>query len=224
MPLPRPVWCFVTDRRRLFGTHPAGPERALVALCARLARAGLTLIQVREPDLEARTLAALVRAVLDAVAGTATRVVVNDRADVALATGAHGVHLKGRSMRAHDLRPHVPAGWLVGQSVHGFDELALSDPTSSVDYYIAGTVCPSASKPGATTCLGWDGLAGIARRTTRPVLGIGGLSAADAPRIAASGAAGLAAIGLFGALDTDRRAADAMTVLTAGFAAGGTTE
>lgn len=224
MTLVPPVWCFVTDRRRLFTTHPDGPERAVVALAARLARAGVTLIQVREPDLEARALAALTGAILEAVEGTRTRVVVNERADVALAAGAHGVHLKTRSMRAADLRPHVPGGWLIGRSVHSRDELALSDLTSSVDYFIAGTVCPTVSKPPGTPWLGWPGLADIVRHAERPVLGIGGLSVGDAARVAATGAAGLAAIGLFGALDTDRRAADAITALNTGFATGGATE
>lgn len=224
MTVTRPAWCFVTDRRRLFATHPNGPERALVEQAARLARAGVTLVQVREPDLEARALAGLIRAVLDAVAGTPTRVVVNDRLDVALAAGAHGVHLKTGSMRAADLRPHVPAGWLIGQSVHSPDEVGLHERTSSVDYYIAGTVRPSVSKPGATSLLGWAGLADIAGSTTRPVLGIGGLSIDHAAQVAASGAAGFAAIGLFGALDTDACAAAAVRALNAGFLGRSATE
>ena len=156
--------------------------------------AGVDVIQVRERDLDAASLAALVSGVLAITRGSATRVVVNDRLDVALACVADGVHLRGDSIGIADARRIAPAGFLVGRSVHSESEAAAS---GEADYVIAGTVFDTASKPGVVSCLGLDGLRAIARASRVPVLAIGGVTADRLPGIAATGAAGIAAIGLF---------------------------
>jgi thiamine monophosphate synthase len=69
--------------------------------------------------------------------------------------------------------------------------------SSAADYLIAGTVFPTPSKPDVTSGLGLDGLRGIARSVTVPVLAIGGITRERLDEVAASGAAGIAAIGLF---------------------------
>src|SRR5207247_1866179 len=139
---------------------PGAPDRearrCLLAQVRHAVHAGVDLIQVRERDLEAAALAALVRDVLAAARGTPTRVVVNDRLDVALACGADGVHLRHDSVRAETVRTIAPAGFLVGRSVH---DLAEAEGAGPVDYLIAGTVFPTPSKPAATPILGLDGLA-----------------------------------------------------------------
>jgi thiamine-phosphate pyrophosphorylase len=188
-----PRICLVTDRRR---AEPIEQARAAAA-------AGVDLIQVRERDLEAAALATLVRAVLASIRGTATRVVVNDRVDVALACDADGVHLRADSIAVADVRQLAPAGFLVGRSVHCAEE---AGPAADADYLIAGTVFPTLSKPGGTTFLGTAGLARIAAATRVPVLAIGGISIDNVDAIAAAGAAGIAAIGLF----TDARALDGL--------------
>jgi thiamine-phosphate pyrophosphorylase len=189
--------CLVSDRRRLataVGHSAAEGPRLLVTLAGAAAAAGVDLVQVREPDLDARALVLLVRAVVAATRGHACRVVVNERVDVAIAAGADGVHLKASSMTAADARLVLPAGALVGRSVHAADEARVAGP---VDYLLAGTVYPSGSKaPGAPT-LGLDGLAAVCRAASAPVLAIGGLAAAHWPGVAAAGAVGLAGIGLF---------------------------
>jgi thiamine-phosphate pyrophosphorylase len=155
---------------------------------------GVDLIQVRERDLEAADLAALVAALVAIVHGTRTRVVVNDRLDVALACGAHGVHLRSDSMSVAAARRLAPAPFLIGRSIHSREE-ALS--AGDADYLLAGAVFPTASKPGVSRWLGLDGLAGIARATHVPVLAIGGISADRIEGVRTAGAAGFAAIGLF---------------------------
>jgi thiamine-phosphate pyrophosphorylase len=176
--------CLVTDRRR---TDPVAQARAA-------ASAGIDLVQIRERDLEAAPLTALVRAVLAAVHGSGTRVVVNDRLDVAVAAGAHGVHLRADSFPVGAARQVGPPGFLVGRSVHSVDEaLAASD----ADYLVAGTVFPTASKPGQPMHLGVEGLGRIAAATRTPVLAIGGVTLDTAAAITRAGAAGIAAIGLF---------------------------
>lgn len=156
--------------------------------------AGIDLIQVRERDLDAAPLAALVSGVLAITRGTATRVVVNDRLDVALACIADGVHLRGDSIGIADARRIAPAGFLVGRSVHSESEAAAS---GDADYVIAGTVFETASKPGAGSSMGLDGLRAIVHASPVPVLAIGGVTADRLLGIAATGAAGIAAIGLF---------------------------
>jgi thiamine-phosphate pyrophosphorylase len=180
------IICLVTDRRR------ADP----VLQGKRAAAAGVDLIQVRERDLDASALVALVTAVVHAVRGTATRVVVNDRLDIALACGADGVHLRSDSIPAEAARGLAPDGFLVGRSVHGADD-AIRVATH-VDYLIAGTVFATASKPDADRLLGADGLRAIVAAVRVPVLAIGGVTVDRVETIAECGAAGVAGIGLFG--------------------------
>lgn len=191
------ILCLVTDRRRLGAALGAGagdwPE-ALTDQVRAAAEAGVDLVQVREPDLEAGSLAQLVRQLIVATANTPTKIIVNDRLDIALATGAAGVHLKERSFATAVVRRLVPPGFLVGRSIHS--SLAAHD-ASDADYLVAGTVQPTWSKPSAE-CLGWAGLSELVKAAVgRPVLGIGGIDLTSIPFVAASGAAGMAAIGAF---------------------------
>ena len=177
--------CLVTDRRL----------RPPVEQASEAADAGIDLIHVRERDLEAAELSALVEGIVGATRGSGTRVVVNDRVDVAMACGAAGVHLRGDSMPAARVRTMTPAGFLIGCSVRSREEALRAG--RDADYLIAGTVFPTTSKSGLRDHLGLDGLAGIVSCVSLPVLAIGGMSAARAGEIAAAGAAGLAAISLF---------------------------
>ena len=179
--------CLVTDRRRLAGDDLAAQVRDAVDL-------GIDLIHVRERDLEAAALAALVTRLLLITAGTPTRLVVNDRIDVALACGADGVQLRGDSIPVAEARRLAPAGFLIGRSVHGVDQAIAA---ANADYLVAGTVFRSSSKAAGTPLLGVDGLRLIVRAVDRPVLAIGGITAERIDAVADAGAAGFAAIGLF---------------------------
>jgi thiamine-phosphate diphosphorylase len=194
----RPLLCIVTDRRRLAGAA----DRPLSAACDLLLRqvegavsAGICIVQVREPDLDARDLLRLVRGAVEIAAGSGTAIVVNDRLDVAIAAGASGVHLRESSMSAADVRRLAP-GMIVGRSVHGEAGVRLAGP---VDYLIAGTTFPTASKPGDShPTIGVEGLERVARAAGKvPVLAIGGMTPAVAADVARTGAAGMAAIAAF---------------------------
>jgi thiamine-phosphate pyrophosphorylase len=145
--------------------------------------------------MDARDVAAVGAAIVAIARGSATRVLINDRVDVALACGADGVHLRMDSIPPAAVRAMVPRGFLVGQSVHRLDEAIAS--ASHVDYLTAGTVWPSASKPDDHPLLGLDGFAAIASAVRVPVIAIGGVTAERAAAVAAAGGSGLAAIGLF---------------------------
>lgn len=189
--------CLVTDRRRLSG----GTEGAarLVALVASAARAGVDLIQVRERDLGARALESLVRRCVSAAAGTGARVVVNDRADVALAAGADGVHLRGDSPPAAAIRPLLPAAAWIGRSVHSAEEAAAVSREGVVDYLVFGTLFETPSKgpehPLATLADLTAACTAAGRRL--PVLAIGGMTVERAAFAARAGASGIAGVGLF---------------------------
>ncbi len=188
----------VTNRHRLLDS-PAHTDVVAIAAClcrqtAFAAEAGVDVVQVRERDLEARDLMHIVAALVARTRGTRTRVLVNDRLDVALAAQADGVHLRADSLPVAAVRRLSPPNFLVGRSVHDVRE---AEAAFDADYLVAGTVWPSVSKPPGHAALGLAGFAAIARVATIPVLGIGGVTVARARDIAAAGGAGIAAVGLF---------------------------
>lgn len=197
MQVSRPIISVVTDRRRLGGTAP------LVAFAARAARAGATIIQIRERGLSDRELLSLARRIVAHAQGTAAAIVVNDRADVAAASGAGGVHLRGDSPPASRVRAAAPPAFLIGRSIHSLDEAIAAEDDGGADYLVFGTVYESASKPGGTAA-GLRALEQVCRRVRLPVLAIGGVTLERAADLAAAGAAGVAAIGMF--VDADRHA------------------
>jgi thiamine-phosphate pyrophosphorylase len=202
MRLERPILCLVTDRRRLTGgdeTFETGRVR-LGKLVRDAVEAAIDLVQLRERDLETARLVDLAGDLVEIARGSTTRIIVNDRVDVALACGAGGVHLRSDSIAPGAARSiasdfgRTTADFLIGRSVHEMAEAVEHAP--AVDYVIAGTVFPSVSKPGADL-LGERGLSRMAAAVRVPILAIGGVTVERLPAIAASGAAGVAAIGLF---------------------------
>jgi thiamine-phosphate pyrophosphorylase len=191
------VICLVTDR----GRFAREPEEELVLQVRAAAAAGVHLVQVRERELATRDLLHLVGRCVEAARGTSTRVLVNDRVDVALAAGAHGVHLPANGLPPSRLRRLVPPGFIVGRSVHDADEAARVAADGGVDYLIFGTVFPTSSKPGAA--VGVVALRAAVAAAPVPVLAIGGVTLDRLSGIAATGAAGFAAIGLFAVAGPD---------------------
>ena len=144
-------------------------------------------------DAPAREMAALARALVGALP---VPVIVNDRADVALAAGAAGTHLGQEDLPLDRLRPHVPGGFLLGISV-GTPAEAARAGSWPADYWSVGPCFTTANKPDAGPPLGPAGFAALARLapTGIPVLGIGGIDADNAGAIAAAGAAGVGVMG-----------------------------
>jgi thiamine-phosphate pyrophosphorylase len=171
----------VTDRLRT----GALPERVRLA-----ARAGLDFVQVREKDLAGGALLELVRAIVAAVAGTATRVLVNGRPDVARAAGAHGVQLPAEGLPIAAVRAAFPE-LLVGASCHAAAEVR----TAAADGAAFAVVGPVFATPGKEPrALGAEVLAGIVRDARIPVFAIGGIDAATVASVRAAGVRGVAAI------------------------------
>ncbi len=188
--------CLITDRRRM-GADDRTTFEQLILLITSAASAGVDLVQIRERDLEAKALVQLAAQSVEAVRGSRTRIVVNDRLDVAIAAGADGTHLRGDSFSGADARRIAPASHVIGRSVHSASEAAAVEGAGGLDYVMLGTVFPTASKPPDHKSLGAAELAAAASGVSLPVLAVGGISLERLPDVARTGAAGFAAIGFF---------------------------
>lgn len=186
----------VSNRRRLAPHARSVSEevRALARWVADVVAAGVDAVQIREPGLPAATLYEVVRAAVALAAGSPALILVNDRADVALAADAHGVHAPARGLPPASVR-RLRADWVVGRSVHAGDDPHVAD---GADYVVFGTVFASRSKAGGNDLpAGLDSLADAVPRFRCPVIAIGGVNPARAAECRQAGAAGVAAIGAF---------------------------
>jgi thiamine-phosphate pyrophosphorylase len=193
--------CYVTDRSQFPGSGE-DKERCLLKKIAESSSAGVDWIQLREKDLSARALEGLARKALAAIpAGSSVRLLINSRMDVALATGAHGVHLPAQDLNASDARvvmAHAQATPVIGVSTHSPEEVALAE-AHGADFALFG---PVFEKDGRLNRAGLDQLRRSCRRpridgTPMPVLALGGVDLENALECFAAGAAGIAAIRLF---------------------------
>ncbi|PYO63732.1 MAG: thiamine phosphate synthase [Gemmatimonadetes bacterium] len=191
----------ITDSGLLKGRDP-------VEMCRRAAAGGegATIIQVRLKDAPPREVLALARALVGALA---VPVIVNDRVDVALAAGAAGAHLGQEDPPLDRLRPHVPPGFLLGLSV-GSPAEAERGRAWPADYWSVGPCFATANKSDAGAPLGAEGFRRLAQLAPAgtPVIGIGGVTVANAAAVVRAGAAGVAVIGaVWGGGATDPGAA-----------------
>jgi thiamine-phosphate pyrophosphorylase len=161
-------------------------------VAARAASEGVEMIQIRAKELSARDLSNLVSEV--SRVAQHSRILVNTRTDVALACGADGVHLPAGSMSPETLRRIVPAGFLIGVSCHGIDELRAAE-REGADFAVYGPVFPSLTKPLAP--IGIPAFREAAASVGLPVYALGGVTAANASACIEAGAAGIAGISLF---------------------------
>jgi thiamine-phosphate pyrophosphorylase len=170
---------YVTDRRRTEAVQTA----------QRMIAAGVDLIQIREKDLEAAALLDLAAAIVEAARASATRILVNDRLDVALASGADGVHLPANGLPAALVRPHIG---LVGVSTHTLEEVRSAE-RDGADFVVFGPIFDTPGK----TAIGLAPLREACRAVRIPVLAIGGMTEENAPRAIDAGAQGIAGIRMF---------------------------
>lgn len=192
----RPTLCLVTDRRRL-SPQARTTRDELVALEAALgeaAAAGIDVIQVRERDLDDADLMAFVARVVRRTRGTATRVIVNERADVARAADADGVHLRGDGPPVARVRAWGPSSWWIGRSIHSSADVGHH---GSAHYLLFGTVFPSTSKPAGAPVQGIAALHEVVRVSATPIWAIGGVTLETASACIEAGATGVAAIAAF---------------------------
>ncbi len=178
------------------------PERAggrdLAALAQLCAEGGATLIQLRDKLSETRAMVATARAIKTALAPLRVPLVINDRVDVALASGADGVHVGQDDMAVEDVRKILGRNAIVGLSIKTVGE-ADAAPVELLDYVGSGGVYATLSKKQKSAPIGPEGLARVIdalhrRAPQLPVCGIAGIDAANAGPVIAAGAAGVAVI------------------------------
>jgi thiamine-phosphate pyrophosphorylase len=183
-----PLLYYITDRKQLPGADPLPVIRAAIA-------AGMDFIQIREKDLSTRPLLELVRAAVALARGSGTRILVNDRLDVALAAGAGGVHLGTQSVPVAVVRSQYP-DLLIGASTHNLEEITRA-AKEGASFAVFGPVFETSSKLGYGPPVGLDALRGAVTAVKIPVLALGGVTLGNAKSCLDAGAAGIAAISLF---------------------------
>ncbi len=178
----------ISDRGALAG-------EALVRWAERVSRAGVDTLQLREKDLSDRALLDLAREIVLRLAPGA-RLVVNGRADIAVAAGAHGVHLPATGVPASVVRERFPE-LLVGRSTHEAGEVE-SASRDGAHYVTFGPVWATPSKAAWGDPPGLSALAEAAGLDSGiPVLALGGVRADRLAAIARAGGASAAAIRAF---------------------------
>lgn len=172
----------ITDRR-VQADLPDAVERALSALPR-----GAAAVQLREKDLPARALYELGARLREVTARRGAPLLLNDRADVARAIGADGLHLPGPSFDAEDARAFLGEGALLGASCHDRDELKRR---AGADF---ATFSPIFQSPGKGPAIGLGALEAAAAASPLPLFALGGIEAHRIPEVLRAGAFGIAAI------------------------------
>ncbi len=180
----------------------SGTGRHTVEAAAAAAAAGAGVVQVRAKDATAAGLLELTCAVAEAVhaARPATRVLVDDRADVvhaARARGAHvhGVHLGQEDLPVTDARAMLGPAAIIGLTTGTLELVRAAEQVRGViDYVGAGPFRPTPTKDSGREPIGVSGYPGLVAATSLPIVAIGGIEPADVPALAGTGVAGVALV------------------------------
>ena len=192
----------VTDRGLSRGRTTAEIVRAAVA-------GGATCVQLREKNGGTREFLEEAQAVQAVLRGTGVPLFINDRADIALAIGAAGVHLGQRDLPIAAARRLGPPGWIIGVSAESVED-AIRAEQEGADYIGVSPVFATPTKADAAAPLGLDGLRAIRAAVKIPLVAIGGMQVANARDVIRAGADGLAVVSAIVAADSPREAAAAL--------------
>lgn len=176
-------------------------SNSILKLTANAAAAGVNFIQLREKGLPARLLVELARETISLCKDKRTRVLINERFDLAIAAGAGGVHLTSTSIPVASVKDHCPPDFVVGVSTHSLIEANLAKK-GGADYVFFGPVYQTPAKMKHGSPQGVEELRHVCRELDRfPVIAVGGIDADRIGQVLEAGAAGYAAIRFFGELD-----------------------
>jgi thiamine-phosphate pyrophosphorylase len=197
MDLPRPIIHLITSGTTTAQTTPEDPQFLNILQLLRAAVAAeVSLFQIREKALHARVLYELIARAVEITRGSKTRLLVNDRSDIARGAGADGVQLTSQSLPANVVRQMYSPEFLIGVSTHSL-ETARDASRSGADFVIFGPVFETESKRAFGTPQGLKKLREVAEELRGfPVVAIGGITAENVGKCFAAGASGVAAIRL----------------------------
>src|SRR5215212_2520640 len=183
-------------------TTPDDPQFPHILRLVRAAvDAEVPLFQIREKSLHARVLFELVVRAAEITQGSRTRLLVNDRSDIARAAGADGVHLTTQSLPVDVVRKTCGAEFLIGVSTHSLAE-AQAAQAAGADFVVFGPVFETESKRAYGQPQGLDKLREVTRELGEfPVVAIGGITLENAGQCFQAGARGVAAIGMLNDAD-----------------------
>ncbi|PIQ97081.1 MAG: thiamine phosphate synthase [Nitrospinae bacterium CG11_big_fil_rev_8_21_14_0_20_56_8] len=209
-PDPHPLENFrlyiITDRHLL-------PEQQFLPAVESALRGGARAIQVREKDLSPADLLALARRLRELTRTYGARLLINDRADIAVMAEADGVHLTEASAPAGEVRKRFP-GLLIGVSTHS-QEKAREAEEQGADFITFGPVFDTPSKREYGPPLGLERLREVARCVRLPVLGLGGIKKTQAASVREQGAFGVALIsGIWNSLDIQQETFEYLRILS----------
>jgi thiamine-phosphate pyrophosphorylase len=205
--LSKPILYLITRGATVEATTPESEEfRNILQQASAAVTAGIQLIQIREKQLTARVLFELTARVVAIARGSSTRVLVNDRADIATSAGADGVHLTTRSLTPDVIRKMFGANFLIGASTHSLTE-AQAACREGADFAVFGPIFPSPSPSPSKEKYGPPLGAGQLIEATRelspfPLIALGGISIENVHECLLAGASGIAGITLFGEPNT----------------------
>lgn len=168
------------------------PDLSLPEAARLLGDAGVRWVQLRHKQAGSGQLLSEAQGLLAALP-TAATFIVNDRADVALLTGAAGVHLGQTDLPAAAAREALGADKLIGLSTHTLEQLEAAR-SAPVDYLAFGPVFATATKADTEPVVGCDGLREARRRTEKPLVAIGGITPENAGEVMEAGADSVAVI------------------------------
>jgi len=184
------IRCYITHSQTL-------ASGSLLDAIARNLTDGVNWIQIREKDLSARALFELVEAAVKLPNPNGSRIIVNTRVDVALATGADGAHLPAGSPAARFWRrPGFLSDFLIGVSCHSVEEVRRAE-AEGADYALFGPVFPPRSKTARAEPRGLEELRRATAAVRIPVLALGGVTRENSAACVLAGAAGIAGITIF---------------------------
>ncbi|HVF56305.1 MAG TPA: thiamine phosphate synthase [Pyrinomonadaceae bacterium] len=194
-----PITYLITSGETTRATLPSSDEFVeILALVEAAVAAGVSLVQLREKALDARVLYELAARAARLTYGSATRLVVNDRADVARAANCDGVQLTTRSLDAAVVRRAFGSDFLIGVSTHSLQE-ARAARDAGADFATFGPVFDTPSKRAYGPPVGLEALTEAAHALAPfPLVALGGVTIDNARAAMRAGARGVAAIRLFG--------------------------
>ena len=199
MPLkfPLPIIYPITSGTTTRQTTPDDPQFSDILRLVRAAvDAEVPLFQIREKVLSARVLFELVARATEITRGSKTRLLVNDRSDIARAAGADGVHLTTQSLPVEVVRNICGAEFLIGVSTHSLDE-ARAARAAGADFVVFGPIFETESKRAYGRPQGLDKLRELTQALGEfPVVAIGGIAIENVHECFDAGASGIAAIRL----------------------------
>jgi thiamine-phosphate pyrophosphorylase len=197
----------IVDPARAGGRLPAVVARELLS-------AGVQLIQIRDKQASSRQLYETCAELKELLRGSGCSLIVNDRADVARATDADGVHLGQDDLPVEMARRILAPDRLIGCSTHSVGQVVEAD-RSTADYIAFGPIFPTASKENPDPVVGLEGLREARRVTRKPLVAIGGITQHNAREVLAAGADSVAVIGdLLNGPDIRGRAREILGVLS----------